>query len=249
MSTFRDHFSQGSAAYAAHRPTYPAALIDWLADNSPVPDSAWDCGCGTGQLAVPLAARFDEVIATDASAAQIEAATPHRRVSYRVAPADASGLPDRRVDLIVAAQAAHWFDLPAFYAEAQRVVRPGALLALVSYGVLQIDDTAITTIFDHFYREIAGSYWPPERAHVDAGYRSLDFPFAELPTPEIAIELHWDLAALTGYISTWSATLRLVKAKGEGPLEQLSADLASVWGSPERAIPMRFPIAIRAARL
>ena len=32
---FKDHFSTGSANYAAHRPTYPAQLVDELAALCP----------------------------------------------------------------------------------------------------------------------------------------------------------------------------------------------------------------------
>jgi ubiquinone/menaquinone biosynthesis C-methylase UbiE len=116
-ASFKDHFSTRSADYAAYRPTYPMALVDALAEACAGTEDALDVGCGTGQLSVLLARRFGRVIATDASAKQIEAADPHDGVEYRVATAEASGLPDASVDLVVAAQAAHWFDLPAFYRE------------------------------------------------------------------------------------------------------------------------------------
>ena len=112
--TFKDHFSARSADYAVYRPTYPAALVDYLAGLCAATELALDAGCGTGQLSVLLARRFHHVVATDASPQQIEKAEPHPGVEYRVAPAERSGLPDASVDLVAAAQAAHWFDLPAF---------------------------------------------------------------------------------------------------------------------------------------
>src|SRR5436305_11939804 len=90
---FKDHFSDHPAAYAAHRPTYPVALVDFLAEVAPRRQLAWDCGCGSGQLSVLLAARFERVVATDASAEQIAHAAPHPKVRYAHAPAEASGLP------------------------------------------------------------------------------------------------------------------------------------------------------------
>ena len=139
MSAFKDHFSTRSAEYAAYRPTYPRALVDFLADAAPGTELALDCGCGTGQLSVLLGERFARVVATDASQKQIENAEPHARVAYRVAPAEASGLGDASADLVVAAQAAHWFDLPAFYAEARRVARPHGVVALVTYGIIEME--------------------------------------------------------------------------------------------------------------
>ncbi len=143
---FKDHFSEISAAYAAHRPSYPAALVDFLARLAPARRLAWDAGCGSGQLSVLLAGAFERVVATDASPEQIGRAASHARVEYRCARAEESGLPERVADLATAAQAAHWFDLPSYYAEVRRVVRPGGIVALISYGVVTVgaDVDAVT---------------------------------------------------------------------------------------------------------
>lgn len=78
---FKDHFSSRSAGYAVYRPTYPDALVDFLAAIAPGQALALDCACGTGQLSVPLARRFRRVIAIDASAGQISHAEAHDRSS------------------------------------------------------------------------------------------------------------------------------------------------------------------------
>ena len=77
---FKNHFSDRAAAYAARRPTYPVALVDFLADVAPRRELAWDSGCGSGQLSVLLAGCFEQVIATDASAEQIGRASCRERV-------------------------------------------------------------------------------------------------------------------------------------------------------------------------
>ena len=66
---------------------------------------------------------FDRVIATDASEKQIANAQSHKIVEYRVAPAENSGIESETIDLIMVAQALHWFDLDRFYAEARRVLK------------------------------------------------------------------------------------------------------------------------------
>ena len=91
-SDFKDHFSDQSAQYARHRPHYPAELFRFLAKLTTHRRLARDCATGSGQTAVALSKHFDEVIATDASAAQIDAAVAHTGVSYRVAGAEDSGL-------------------------------------------------------------------------------------------------------------------------------------------------------------
>jgi len=248
MATFKDHFSARSGDYAAYRPTYPPALVDALADLRASTDCALDVGCGTGQLSVLLARRFARVIATDASAAQIAKAKPASGVAYRVAPAEASGLPEASVDLVTAAQAAHWFDLPAFYAEVSRVARPGAVLALVTYQVLEMDEAVRALMLD-FYHGPAGPYWPPERRHVEEGYRSFDFPFEPLGLPPLAIEAAWNLGDFLGYVDTWSATQALEKAEGSGPIEAFRRRVAAAGRDPESRRAGRFPLAVSAGRV
>jgi ubiquinone/menaquinone biosynthesis C-methylase UbiE len=115
-TTFKDHFSKQAADYAKFRPTYPQELFDYLGKIAPTRQLAWDCGTGNGQAAAGLATVFDHVIATDASAKQIGNAQSHERVEYRIAPAENSDIKSGTVDLIMVAQAVHWFDLDRFYA-------------------------------------------------------------------------------------------------------------------------------------
>ena len=247
---FKDHFSAVAAAYAAHRPTYPAALVDFLVESAaPRRELAWDAGCGSGQLSVLLAERFARVIATDASPEQIAQATPHRKVAYAVAPAEASGLPPRAADLAVAAQAAHWFDLAAYYAEVRRVGRSGAVVALVSYGLVRVDHADIDPLLDRFCSHVLGPYWPPERRHVEDGYRSLPFPFDEIAAPHFEIHASWALAQLVGYVETWSAVWALERAEGRTPLAAFRRALAGAWGPEGTVRAVRWPIALRVGRL
>jgi SAM-dependent methyltransferase len=244
MGTFKDHFSSHAEGYAAYRPTYPAALIDFLVSCASGSQLALDCGCGTGQLSVLLAGRFDRVVATDASASQIENAKAHPRVEYRVAPAERSALPDAAVDLVTVAQAAHWFDLPRFYAEVRRVGRPQAAIALISYGVLHVEGES-DAVAQRFYWDVLGPYWPPERRHVEDRYRSLPFPFAEIEAPALSMEVSWNLSDLIGYIDTWSAVRELEKGMGRGPVETFQAELSRSWGNPEERQTVRWPLALR----
>jgi len=135
---FKDHFSGHAAEYAKFRPHYPDELFEYLASISPRRELAWDCATGNGQAAVGLARHFEKVIATDASAQQIESAEPDKRISYRVAPAEAVGIDSASVDLILVAQALHWFDLDRFFTEAKRVLKDDGALAISSYKVLEI---------------------------------------------------------------------------------------------------------------
>ncbi len=239
------HHSDVAKQYAAYRPHYPPALVEALAARCTRHDLAWDAGCGSGQLSVALAGRFARVIASDPSREQIAAAKAHAGVEYRVEPAEHSTLGDASVDLAVAAQAAHWFDWPAYVAEVARVARPGALVALVSYGILELAGEA-GTIVARYYADV-GPYWPPGRQHVETGSRDLAWPWPELPAPAIAMVEPWTRDELAGYIATWSATTRHVKALGPARYDALCGELARVWPDGERR-EVRWPLAIRLAR-
>ncbi len=245
MSGFKDHFSTASERYAAFRPDYPASLYAWLAGLCGERQTAWDCATGSGQAALGLAQHFKQIVATDASAEQIRHAVPHAGIDYRVAPAEASGLADASVDLVTVAQAAHWFDLPRFYAEAKRVLKPRGALALWGYGRMVLP-AALDAPFLRFYTETVGPYWPPERALIDDGYQSLAFPFETIAAPPFAIRVEWTLPRLIAYLSTWSAVKRYQAAHGEDPLPALQAELAPLWGEPDRARQLDWPLFLRA---
>ena len=247
MNTFKDHFSSASDRYAAYRPDYPAALFAWLAGLCAERELAWDCATGSGQAALGLAPHFHRVVATDATAEQIRHAAPHPLIDYRLAPAEASGLVDHGVDLVTAAQAAHWFDLPRFYAEAARVLKSGGAIAVWGYGQMLLPG-GMDARFQRFYAETVGPYWPPERALIDDAYRSLDFPFAEIESPAFAIEVGWTLPRLMDYLSTWSAVKRYQAARGRDPLPALLAEIRILWGDPEAARALQWPLFLRVGR-
>ncbi len=176
---FVDHFQGVTQHYLKHRPSYPAALFDWLAQRCSQHELAWDCGSGNGQAAVSLAQHFQRVLSTDAGAAQIAAATVHGRVEYRLAPAENSGLEPASVDLLIVAQALHWFDLERFYVEVRRVLKPTGIVAVWCYGIVELEGDAANQLLQHF----VGPYWPAEREHVEACYRQLPFPFILIEAP------------------------------------------------------------------
>lgn len=248
MTAFKDHFSGHAADYRSFRPAYPPALFTFLADISPKRSLVWDCGTGSGQAAVALAAHFDRVFATDASAEQIRNAEPHPRVEYAVAPAEACPLPDHAADLVTVAQALHWFDFPRFYAEVRRVTKPGGLFAAWSYQLHGVN-TDIDPLFARLQNEFVGMYWPSERGFVDAGYRTVPFPFPEVPAPPFEMTAEWDLPQMIGYMNTWSSTKAYTKAHGVNPVEMMQSDFAAAWGDPTTVRTVRWPFHLRVGRV
>lgn len=244
----RNWFDQGGQAYARFRPQYPMELASYLASIAPDRALAVDVGCGNGQLTRQLAEHFKAVVGLDPSEDQIAHTAPQENVTYACAPAEDLPLHDHSASLITAAQAAHWFDLPRFYAEVRRVAEPNAILALISYGVLRLDGV-LGERFEQFYWNGIGPYWPAERKLVDSGYATLDFPFSEFPGPEIAIRLEWNLEEFLGYVSTWSAVRRAREAGREDLLQRFATDMAEHWGDPAARLPVGWPITMRIGRV
>jgi SAM-dependent methyltransferase len=242
-------FESGGKAYAAFRPGYPDTLVAYLAKISPDNDLAVDVGCGTGQLTARLAEKFRNVIGIDPSSEQLAHASPHPAVEYRQAHAEDLQLPNGCASLVVAAQAAHWFDLSKFYREVRRIGREASALALVSYGAPRFGDISLQNRFELFYEHEIGPFWPPERRLVDQGYSNMDFPFAEFEAPSLFIHRRWGLDQMLGYLSTWSALKRALQAGQLQVIQRFESNLRSLWQQPEEARSISWPIVIRAGAI
>lgn len=241
-------FDQGGGTYARFRPEYPARLATYLASITPNTALAVDVGCGNGQFTRQLAGHFTTVIGLDPSADQLAHATLLPNIEYRCASAEQIPMPDHSAGLVTAAQAAHWFALPRFYAQVRRIARPDAVLALISYGVLRLDG-APNNRFQQFYRNEIGPWWPAERQLVDSGYAGLDFPFTALKPPAMEIRLEWNLAEFLGYIATWSAVRRAREAEQAHILHRFADDIADAWGNPADLRAITWPINMRVGRV
>lgn len=236
-----DHFSKQAADYARYRPDYPAALYDQLLPLVGNRGTAWDCATGNGQVAKVLATHFDEVIATDISAAQLAEAKAPSNVRFAEVTAEASGLADNSVDLVTVGQAIHWFDHVAFWEECRRVARPNAVLAFWTYGLA---DAGLPDNFEqHYHSDLVGPYWPPGREHVDSLYQSIQPHFPVLADTELALTLHWTVEHYLGYLASWSATQKYREVKGSDPVDIARKYLLGFWGDGTREI--RWPLALK----
>lgn len=247
-SSFEDHFSAQAADYARYRPHYPPQLFEYLASVAPGRSLAWDCGTGNGQAAIALGEHFERVVATDASAEQIALAMPHARVEYRVEAAEAVSLPPHSADLVTVAIAVHWFDLDRFYDAVRRVLKPGGVLAVWTYHMLQIEP-AVDAIVDHYYRDVLSGYWPDRFHYLDEQYRTLPFPFDELSPPAFEMQADWTLDEVAGFLSSWSATQRYRAQRGLHPLGLVWPELLQAWGASEQRRSVRWPLHLRVGRV
>lgn len=247
--SFKDLFSGHAASYAQSRPTYPAVLFEWLAAQCAKHELAWDAGCGNGQAALALASHFDQVVATDPSAAQIAMAPAHPRVEYRVEPAEAPSLADESVDLVTVAQAYHWFDHARFGTQVQRITKPGGLVAVWTYG-LSIVSAEVDAVYRGLYDGTLGPWWSPERADVENGYRDLPFPFEPVDPPMFAMTLDWTLAQYLDYLRSWSANQRYLRETGVDAVEAIAPAMTRAWGDGgQQQRTVTWPLKLRVGRV
>jgi len=248
MTSFSDHFSSSASSYASFRPGYPAELFAWLATVAPDRRRAWDCGTGNGQAARSLADHFEHVVATDPSMAQLAHATQHSGVHYVAMSAERSALGRASASIVTVAQALHWFDRPAFYAEVRRVVMARGVVAVWSYGLPTLHDQTLDEIVRRFHGETLGPYWPAERRLVDEGYRSLTLPFEHVEPPTFSMQADWTLDHLAGYLSTWSAVRRARVATGEDPVPAVVEALRAAWGREVSERHVEWPLSLHVGR-
>jgi len=243
----KDNFSSQSDRYAKYRPHYPEEFYAYLNSLLPIKENAWDCGTGNGQVAFELAKSFKSVFATDISQSQLNNAQKAENISYSVQAAEKTDFQKELFDLVVVAQAIHWFDFEKFYAEVNRTARKNALICVLGYGRISISET-VDSVITNFYKNVVGPYWDVERRYIDQHYETIPFPFHELSTPRFAIELQWNRSHLLGYLNTWSAVKHFTRKNGYNPVEELQEEIASLWKDTEK-MQVQFPILLRIGRV
>ncbi len=248
--SFVNHFGQVSQQYAQSRPTYPQELATWIASESPSHDIAWDCACGSGQMTHTLAKAFDSVVASDASQEQLSHFSAVPNVTLKHAEATETMIEPASCDAVVVAQALHYFPTDDFFQAVERSLKPGGVFCAVAYELFRSHSAAFDAAIDTLYSEIVGDYWPPNRRHIEAGYRTITFPsdWREITVPRFTMEVSWTLADTIGYLRSWSAVGHYVKAKDADPIEHVAEALERGWGDPAHRQVIRWPLVVRAMR-
>lgn len=243
---FRDHFSEHASVYSQHRPDYPIALFEYLAELAPSAETVWDCGTGNGQCAKALRDFFSQVVATDASADQLRIANRAGNIHYLREEAEEPSLKSNSIDLVTVAVAIHWFALNRFYPEVQRVLKPCGVIAAWGYHLPTVNHE-IDQILHKIYDLLVG-YWPEGFELLDNQYKSIPFPFTEITPPKFYLHKDWDLRQLAGFIGSWSGSQRYIKVHDEHPVEKFWDDLEDLWGDPEQTKTLKWPLFMRVGR-
>jgi ubiquinone/menaquinone biosynthesis C-methylase UbiE len=249
MSIFKDYFSSHADEYSRYRPLYPSELFEYLA-NLTVQQVAWDCATGNGQVAIGLTPFFDHIYATDASPQQLDRAFSHPKITYQVALAEQTQIPDQSVDLVTVGQAIHWFNFDRFYQEVRRVGKAGSTIAVWCYGVLELQQSSkvrdldrVNQLLQAFYREI-DPIWAPEVKWVKEDYRTIPFPFEEVAAPSFSMTQNWTVDQVLQYFRTWSATQHYIAEHGEQSFMGFEQNLKKAWGEAIASIEWQLPLRV-----
>lgn len=241
----KDLFSTDSEKYARYRPGYPQELFQLIEGLLEERNRAWDCGTGNGQVAAALSEFMQHVEATDISRQQLENAIKKPNIRYSLQPAEKTHFPDKYFDLVTVAQAVHWFNMPKFFEEVRRVLKPGGIIAVMGYGLFR-SNMETNRIIDHFYREIIGPYWDEERKYLDEKYRTIPFPFEEIQVPDFLLNDTWSFDRLIGYLRTWSAVKHYIEEQERDPVALIEKELYAGFGRKNMVM---FPIFLRVGKL
>jgi SAM-dependent methyltransferase len=130
-----ERFSDRVADYVRYRPDYPTALVDWLHGQGVRKDwTVADIGAGTGISSKLFLDAGHRVTAVEPNAAMRHAAMEWLGGEGRFKAVDGSaettGLDNGSVDLVIAAQAFHWFDQEKVRREFARILSSRGLAAI-----------------------------------------------------------------------------------------------------------------------
>lgn len=254
----KDYFGRQAAEYAVYRPRYPDELlaqvfqyaqgpeVDTIKENS----LAIDLATGSGQVAIPSTKYYSRVIGIDQSPKQLQHAVRSSAVEYRVGNACDTKLPAGCADLVTCGQAAHWFDLPTFFNEAARLLKPNGTLSILGYGVCSIQSSpSCQRVFAQAYRSLDRYWGPCNRNLLDAGFAEVQLPSPPF-VPAQQQQRFWvtekrqlTVSGLIKYIRTWSAYQTwLEQHRGEVDwADELENQLVKEAGGVDQSLEVRFP--------
>ena len=188
-----------------------------------------DVGCGTGQSTSVFHPHFKKIIGIDVSMEQLKQArkhNTHENIRYLEGSGETMPVGTTSVDLVSATLAAHWFDLPKFFQEVERVLKPTGCLAITGYYVptlrylpkkydnvlTEVSTKLLENAFHEFARdvkELTLSLKQVRERYKDI-FEAIPFPLKER-NDSIHLRYETSINGLCGFISSFSSYQLLIE--------------------------------------
>ncbi|XP_046582565.1 putative methyltransferase DDB_G0268948 [Haliotis rubra] len=206
--------------YAAARPRYSDKVFDHIFKYCQTRGGkfklAVDVACGTGhQSTLPLVGRFEKVIGVDVSEEQLKQAPKNvANLEFRQSTAEhLSFLDPNSVDLVTAACGLHWFNIPEFFSEIERVLSPGGCLAVYCYGWVSLQQSAAQDILRRFIRSKLCDFHNDGTRMCTDGYKDVELPFQDTQKHSVDLKMDWTVDQLCDFIQStalWQNRLKKI---------------------------------------
>lgn len=257
-------YGEVAANYRNVRPTYPPELPAYLARLTSGHELAVDCGTGSGQAAVLMAAHYDQVIGVDISPEQLANAVQHPKVAYHRAKAEMLGqiVHPRSVDIATFAASIHWtaksseqwLDFGDLFTEMQRILKPGGVVAAWTYTDPVIDGHPAMNHLIADFTEVTGHDGDQRNQHSKHGYTRIPIErpgFTRIETPLLPIEETRNLWEVAAYLATRSSYRAHRKRTGVDYLASFKEKAIPIWSDagPSTPLSVTWPMPLLAARV
>jgi len=187
MTDSIDRFSNRVSNYVKYRPNYPHEIIGYLEKTCGLTQASIiaDIGCGTGISSRLFLENGNRVIGVEPNGAMREAASEYLAdfPKFEIVDgiADTTTLPDDLIDLVVAAQAFHWFDPDKTRPEFYRILKPGGHIVLI-WNERQLNTTPFLVDYEAFLLKYANDYTKVRHENINdvslRGFFQLDYSAA-----------------------------------------------------------------------
>jgi len=158
-----ERFSNRVEDYIKYRPHYPDAVYTYLYENNFLtPQSVIaDVGCGTGISSELLLKHGHKVLGIEPNKNMLDAAAIYLNKYDGFIPktgnAENTGLPDASIDLVICAQAFHWFDREKAKIEFKRILKPGGKVLLI-WNDRRTNSTDFLKVYEDFLQMFGIDY-------------------------------------------------------------------------------------------
>jgi ubiquinone/menaquinone biosynthesis C-methylase UbiE len=223
-------FSNRVADYVKYRPGYPPEVLDLLRAKTGLSEDSVvaDIGSGTGISAEYLLRAGCSVHAVEPNAdmrAAAEQMLRGRPGFHSVAgSATATTLPVQSVDLIVAAQAFHWFPREATRAEFDRILKPDGWVALI-WNVRKVDTSPFLVAYEALLVKHATDYGQVRHELVDGEVLGSFFRDGKFSSTSFPNAQHFDYEGLKGRLLSSS----YAPALGQPGHQEMITDLERIF--------------------